>query len=133
MTSLDPNAPRCTGPQCDEAVQYTIAGFGPFFTDQEQRQLKRLFLDFSPKEVQAAVDQLIKQGASRPRPKDFGSVLEANRRFLRSQNEVAKDPTWKDVPKAEEGVPATVREALDQGIADNQRRHAVRLSRGATT
>lgn len=76
---------NCTGPEAEAAVDHLRAAFDPFYTDAEKRQLKRLFLDYQKSEVVEAIDQLVKQGVTHPRPVDFGAILKSNRKFLRSQ------------------------------------------------
>lgn len=99
-----PTEPHCTPDQCDDAISYLMAGFGPWYDDQEKRQLRRLFLDYSPQEATAAIDQLVKHsdGRGKPRSGDLGAVLKANRRFLRSRGAEKVTPDYASVPVDDE-------------------------------
>lgn len=83
---------NCSPAQCDDAIAYLIAGFGPWYDDQEKRQLRRLFLEFTPMEVTEAIDQLCKQWDrnGKPRTSDLGPLLKANRRHLQRMAEMNK-------------------------------------------
>lgn len=82
MAAVDiPLEPHCTAAETEAAVEYVIQSFGPWYPDKEQRQLRRMFLDYSKAEVITAIDELVREIA-RPRPADFGQKLEANHKFL---------------------------------------------------
>ena len=113
----DPNAPTCTGEETKGAVEYLISGFGPYYDDREQRQLKRLFLDYAPAEVREAIDQLIRQGAVRPRANELGHVLRSNRKFLVSQG-TKTTPSYEHDEDAEAGVRHQIIAAIKAGDID---------------
>ena len=114
--------PNCTGEQCQTYVDDLRKAFGGFgIDDREQRQLRRLFLDYAPREVDEAIAQLTKKADRRPSAHDLAMVLKANRRFLKSQSETTAPPQWDD-PDAIVGDEVPSLASLAKACADPTQR-----------
>ena len=104
----------CTSDQAKEALDYLRQAFGGYtIPEQERRADLRLFMGYPLADVEAAIDDLVKQSTNRrPSPSDISQAIRARIRQV-SEQKPARDSYGPVVPSEEvPAILAVIRECL---------------------